>query len=168
MPVPDTLLLNDRQQRADDWYDTVQPKVYVGTTLYEFPRPIRKLWFRDAWEFDRYKIPLKDGEVLAGQSRNGVRVFLEGQIAHHDSAEITTLAGMFDEVETMRSQLDANETNGKYEFFFFHDSATPYYRKLKDCTTLKFEVNLTTKNLFSYSVEIHSDDAAVYTSAPGS
>lgn len=167
MPVPESLLTNDRQQRIADWSETVQPKIYAGSTLYEFPRPVRIFRFRDAWAFDRYKVPLKDGETIAGQSRRGVSIVIDGQIALQDGDDKTSEADMFAEIEAMRGHLNANETNGKYELFLFHDTETPYYRKFKDCSTVTFDLDLSNKTLFAYAVEIHSDDPTIYTTAPG-
>ncbi|MFQ5732300.1 MAG: hypothetical protein ACE5KM_10140 [Planctomycetaceae bacterium] len=167
MTVPDPLLLADREQRIADWGDTVQPVIYAAGTLYKFPLPVRVFRFRDTWDFDRFKVPLKDGETIVGQSRTGVAVFVEGQIATQAGATKQTAAEMFAEVETMRSRLNANGTNGKFELFLFHDSATPYYRKFKACSTLRFEVNLSNENLFSYTAEIVSDDPVIHSTAEG-
>ncbi len=167
MTIPSAQLLADREQRIADWGDSIQPKIYAGSTLYEFPRPVRSLRLRDAWDFDRFKIPLKDGESIAGQSRTGVTIFIDGQIATQISTSKQTEAEMFAEIETMRSHLNANNTNGKFELFLFHDSATPYYRKLKNCSTIRFDVDLTNRTLFTYAIEILSDDPTLYTTAAG-
>lgn len=167
MSVPPSLLTTDREQRIADWGDTVEPVIYANATLYRFPRPIRVFRFRDAWDFERFKVPLQDCETTTGLSRRGVEIVIEGQIATQNGASKQTEAEMFAEIETMRSHLNANETNGKFELFLFHDSGTPYYRKFKDCSTSRFELNLSNRNLFSYAAEIHSDDPVIYTTAPG-
>ncbi len=167
MTIPTAQLLADREQRIADWGETIQPKIYAGTTLYEFPRPVQALRMRDTWDFDRSKVPLKDGETLAGQSRKGVAIFLNGQIASQAGTSKQTEAAMFAEIESMRSHLNDNATNGKFELFLFHDSATPYYRKFKNCSTLRFDVDLSNRNLFTYTMEIHSDDPTLYTTAEG-
>jgi len=167
MTIPTNMLLDDREQRITDWGDSVQPVIYAGATLYKFPRPVGRFRFSDAWDFDRFKVPLKDGESHVGHSRNGVRIVIEGQIAAQDGDAKQTEAEMFAEIETMRSHLNANATNGKFELFLFHDPATPFYRKFKDCSTIRFDLDLSTKTLFTYAVEIHSDDPTVYATAEG-
>jgi hypothetical protein len=166
MPVPESLLLNDREQRIADWGDTVEPVIYANETLYRFPRPVRVFRFRDAWDFDRFKVPLKDGETFVGQSRKGVEIVIAGQIATQDGASKQTEAAMFAEIETMRTALNAT-TCEKFELFLFHDPATPYYRKFKNCSTVAFDLDLTNRTLFGYRVEVHSDDPVIYATAEG-
>ena len=166
MTIPASLLLNDREQRVADWGDTVEPVIYANATLYRFPRPIRIFRFRDAWDFDRFKVPLKDGESLVGQSRKGVEIVIEGQIASQNATAKLTEADMFAEIESLRTHLNATSCV-KFELFLFHDSATPYYRKFKNCSTVAFDLDLSNRTLFSYRVEIHSDDPVIYTTAEG-
>ena len=149
MTVPESLLLADRERRITDWGETARPVVYSNGTLYSLPQPVRVFRFRDMWEFARFKVPLKDGEFINGQSRNGVTVVIEGQIAGQDGSAKQTVAEMFAEVEAMRTHLNANSSNGKFELFLVHDSATPYYRKFKACSTVRFEVDLSQRTLFS-------------------
>jgi len=167
MGVPDSLLLTDRQQRTADWADTIQPVVWSGQNLYEFPRPVRRFRFRDTWDFDRFKVPLKDGESIVGQSRKGVAVVIEGQIAHRLGEDTLTEADMFAEIETMRAILTAAGTAGKFELFLFHDTETSYFRKFKNCSMIEFELDLSNRTLFSYAANIHSEDPKIYVTPPG-
>ena len=167
MTVPASLTLNDREQRIADWGETNEPAIYQNAALHKFPLPIRKLRIRDAWDFQQFKVPLKDGDQLTGHSQQGVEILIEGQVALQDGAAKLTEGEMFAEIESLRTVLDAGSSSGKYELFLFHDTVTPYYRKFKSCATRQLEINLANRDLFSYSVLIHAEDPVIYTTAPG-
>ena len=74
---------------------------------------------------------------------------------------------MFQELEELRARLDVTSAGDEYEFFLYHDAASATYRKLKSCTTIRFDYDLSSKALFTYSIAIHAEDPAIYTAAPG-
>jgi hypothetical protein len=41
---------------------------------------VLSLRVHDAWDFDRFKVPLADGDFTVGHSRQGVDIAIEGQI----------------------------------------------------------------------------------------
>lgn len=49
---------------------TFKPAVYQNSTLYELPRPVLSIRVVDTWDFERLKVPLADGDFLAGHSQH--------------------------------------------------------------------------------------------------
>jgi hypothetical protein len=146
---------------------TFKPAVYDGSTLYELPRPIVSIRVQDAWDFEQFKVPLAAGDTVVGHSRQGVDIAVEGQIGTQGGGLKITEADMFQEIETLRSRLDVTSSGDEYEFFLYHDTATATYRKFKSCSTIRFDYDLSNKNLFTFSAAIHAEDPVIYTTAPG-
>ena len=142
-----------------------KPAVLSGETLFELPRPVTSLRLQDAWDFEQFKVPLADGDEVAGHSRQGVDVFLEGQIGTRAGALKPGEAEMFAEIENLRSALHVGAPDEKYTLFLYHDSGTSTYRHLKSCSTVRLEYDLSDKHLFTYSAVIHAEDPVVYTEA---
>lgn len=169
MTVPISQLRNDRQPPLDDWLaHSPRPAVYSGGSLYELPVPVTALRVRDAWDFERLKVPLADGDTLSGHSQQGAEIVLEGKIASQGGEQKETEQEMFAELEQLRSVLDVNADGPKYSLFLVHDADAEYYRKFKSCSTVKFEFDLSNRVLYAYSVVIHAEDPVIYATAPGS
>jgi hypothetical protein len=143
-----------------------KPALWRNDTLYELPRPITSLRIQDAWDFARFKVPLRDGDTLAGHSRGGVDVSLEGQLASHSGDLKLTEADMFSALEALRAALHVEHAADLYQLFLYHDAGTSTYRSFKSCTTVRFDYDLGDKRLFTYSALIHAADPVIYTSAP--
>ena len=167
MTVPDSQLLNDRDRRLTDWGETLKPSIYNNSVLYELPLPVLTLRIRDAWDFERLKVPLADGNFLAGHSRQGAEISISGQIGLQAGVVKSTQAEMFAEIENLHTALEVPSSTEKYSFFLFHDVQAAFYRKYKTCTTVRFDYDLSNKNLFMYSLVIHAEDPVIYTTAPG-
>jgi hypothetical protein len=73
---------------------------------------------------------------------------------------------MFAEVAALRSALAAESPESVYELFVYHDAASATYRSFRQCTTVRFECDLSAPQLFVYSAVIHASDPAIHTSAP--
>ena len=146
---------------------TFKPALYDGSTLHELPRPVTALRLRDRWDFERFKVPLAAGDTLVGHSLDGVDLAVDGQIVSQAGALMLSEHDMFSELETLRSALDVSAAGQKYEFFLYHDSESATYRKFKNCSTLRFEYDLSDKRMFKYAIEIHAEDPVIYTTAPG-
>ena len=144
-----------------------KPAVYDGSSLYELPRPIVSLRLQDAWDFEQFKVPLRDGDTAVGHSRDGVDIAIDGQIGTQQGELKASEEEMFQEIETLRSRIDVDSSADKYELFLYHDAASDVYRKFKSCSTVRFDVDLSDKHLFTYSAVIHADDPVIYTTAPG-
>lgn len=144
-----------------------KPATYRSGTLYELPRPITSLRLQEAWDFDQLKVLLIDGDLLAGHSRQGIDINLEGQIALQAGALRLTEQEMFEELENLRQALHVGATDNRYEFFLYHDQLTATYRKLKSCSTIRLETDLSNNHLFTYTAQLHAEDPNIYTTAPG-
>ncbi len=144
-----------------------KPAIYKNAALYELPRPVTSLRLRDGWDFERFKVPLASGESLVGHSRQGVAITLAGAIAFQAGTLKTSEEQMFEELEDLRDAFSVTSSDEKYEFFLYHDATSGVYRKLQNCTTVKFEFDLSDENQLVYSAEIFADDPDILTSAPG-
>ena len=146
---------------------TFKPALYDGSTLHELPRPVVAMRLKDRWDFEKLKVPLAAGDTLVGHSLDGVDLAIDGQIVSQAGTLLLSEQDMFAELESLRSALDVSASGTKYEFFLYHDAASATYRKFKQCSTLRFEYDLSDKRLFKYSVEVHAEDPVIYTTAPG-
>lgn len=144
-----------------------KPALFDASGLYLLPRPVTSLSWQDSWDFDQLKVILAEGDELAGLSRGGIELRIEGQIGSQDGDFKLTEEAMFTTLETLRNRLNAASDLEKYELFIYHDAATATYRKFKAASTVQFECDLSDVHLFSYSVSIHADDPTLYTTAPG-
>lgn len=157
----------DRNVRLTDWGETIAPAVYRSAATYELPLPVTLLKVRDSWDFERFKVPLADGDKRTGHSRKGVEITLHGQFGVSGGGFLADEDAMFTELNALRAALDVSPSAGKFEFFLTHDTSTPKYRKFKSCSTEWFEFDVSHRHLFLYKAVIHADDPLIYTTAPG-
>lgn len=143
-----------------------KPSLWRDGLLYELPRPITSLRIQDAWDYARFKVPLRNGDAIAGPSRNGVDVALEGQCGSRSGALTLDEAAMFAALEELRARLHVNDSSAAFEFFLYHDPATSTYRSLRNCLATRFEYDLSDPHLFTYSLVIHAADATIHSAAP--
>lgn len=143
-----------------------KPAIWRQSALYELPRPVVSLRIQDTWDFARFKVPLLDGDALAGHSRGGVDISLEGEFAMRDGTVTLSEAEMFAAMEGLRSALHVAAAAETYQFFLYHDAATATYRSFKACSTVRFEYDLSHKTLFTYAAVIHAADPVLHTTAP--
>jgi hypothetical protein len=143
-----------------------KPAVWKDSTLYELPRPVTSVRIQDSWDFARFKVPLAAGDTVAGRSANGVDIALEGEIGSQGGIVTAGEQSMFAAIEALRSALAADQPDQMYELFVYHDAASATYRSFRGCTTVRFECDLSTSQLFTYSALIHASDPVIYTSPP--
>lgn len=140
-----------------------QPGIARHGSVTEFPRPIQGFRIRDAWDFEKMKIPLLDGDQLVGHSRSGTEILLEGQIGQHTGSLKLSEPEMFSTLNLMRDALDVNESCPAFEFVLFADESTSEYRFFRDCTTVRFEFDLSEKCIYSFSAVIHAANPRIFT-----
>jgi hypothetical protein len=139
---------------------TFAPQIIRQTTILEIPRPIVSLRLADAWDVQRFKVPLRDGDILAGHSRNGTDIRLEGQIGSHEGSLKLDEGAMFDTLETLRAALHVESSTDTYILSLYHDHFGEH-RYFEDCTTTRFDVDLSDKHLFSFQIHIHASQPAI-------
>lgn len=144
-----------------------KPAVWKGGVLYELPRPVTVVRIQDSFDFARFKVPLAAGDSVAGRSRNGVDIAIEGEIGTQAGTLKSSEQSMFNTVDALRAALSAGAPDQTYQFFVYHDAPSGTYRSFRSCTTVRFECDLSAPQLFAYSALIHASDPAIYTSAPG-
>lgn len=143
------------------------PAVVRLGTIFRMPRPVVSLRVSEAWDFERFKVPLRDGDHCSGHSRQGVDIHLEGQIGSHDGALRLSEQEMFETLEELRAGLDVGSDDEKYELFLYLDEDSETYRKFKRCSSVRLDYDLSNPHLFTYSAVIHAEDPIIYDSAPG-
>lgn len=144
-----------------------EPAVVRDSTIVRLPRPIAALRVQETWDFERFKVPLRDGDQSLGHSRQGVDILIDGQIGSQDGALKLSEESMFEALESLRAGLDVSGGGSKFELFLYLDEIGGTYRKFKDCSSVRLEYDLSDPHLFTYSAVIHADDPAIYSTAPG-
>lgn len=143
-----------------------KPAVWKAGTLYELPRPVTVVRIQDSWDFARFKVPLAAGDAIAGRSANGVDIAIEGEIGKQAEVLKTDEASMFAAAQALRTALSPTDPDQVYRFFLYYDAGSATYRSFRNCTTVRFECDLSAPQLFSYSALIHASDPTIYTTAP--
>ncbi|MEX1230454.1 MAG: hypothetical protein WEB58_09445 [Planctomycetaceae bacterium] len=144
-----------------------QPAISFDGERYDLPRPVTKLLIDDAWDFQRFKIPLKAGDQLAGHSRNGVEITLAGQLGTQAGELTASEEEMFAALEELRAALHVADESQKYSFYLYYDELSETYRRFQSCTTVRFTYDLSDVHLFGYSLVIHAEDPVLHTTAEG-
>jgi hypothetical protein len=142
---------------------TFQPAVWKGGVLTSLPRPVTALRLSDSWDFERYKTPLADGDVVTGHSRNGVDVLLEGQIGSVSGMLILDEPAMMQAVIDLRGLLDVDNAAGRFGLVLYHNAITGQSRLFEKCTTTRFESDLSDPTLFTYSLLAHASSPDLVT-----
>ena len=139
-----------------------QPAISRPGSLVEFPRPILSLRVLDAWDFKKFKVPLSDGDQVKGHSRDGATIQIEGQIGSHSGSLKLTEVEMLSTLETIRQQLDVNATVGELSLVLFADQPNNQFRYFQNCTTSRFEFDLSNHHLYAYSATLHAADPVLH------
>ncbi|MBI1346183.1 hypothetical protein GC163_07820 [bacterium] len=142
---------------------TFRPAIVRGETLYELPRPLPQLKLVDTWDSEGFKVPLRDGETRQRHSRNGVVITLSGDVLSHDGTLQLDEQAMFETLEGLRAALHVGGETERYRLYLYFDAATETYRHFRDCSTLKFEYDLSDATRFRYELQIHAEDPQLYT-----
>jgi hypothetical protein len=143
------------------------PAIYRDSELWKLPRPVTSLRIQEAWDFERFKVPLADGDTHVGHSKQGIDIAIDGQFGSQDGTTKISEAEMFAVLEVLRSKLDVSDESEKFEFFLYYDGGSGTYRKFRECSAVRLEYDLSSPHLFSYAAIVHADDPNIYTTAPG-
>lgn len=141
---------------------TFRPTIARDSQLFELPRPITVLRVLDRWDFDRAKVPRVDGDTTFGHSRDATEIIIEGQIGSHAGQLRLTETEMFQTLEDLRAALHGNEPDETFEFYLFDD--INHHRSFRRCSTLRFEFDLSEKQLYTYGIVIRAADPLTYSS----
>lgn len=139
-----------------------QPAISRPGSLVAIPHPVLVFRIQDAWDFERMKVPLRDGDQLAGRSRNGVEIVIEGQIGEHAGNLRLTEPEMLASMQAFRSTLDVKEEQAQYSLVVFSDDQLDDHRFFRSCTTQRCEFDLSSQHLYSFSLLIHASDPSLY------
>lgn len=139
---------------------TFEPRIVHGDYSYALPRPILTLRLGDAWDVQRFKVPLREGSILTGHSRNGTEIRIEGQIGSQAGTLRLTEQAMFETLEELRTAVDVSHQSGPFMLSLYGD-AQGLHRYFAACTTLRLELDLSDKHLFSYSLHIHAAEPVI-------
>ncbi|MDA0833443.1 MAG: hypothetical protein O2955_04770 [Planctomycetota bacterium] len=142
-----------------------QPAVSLAGERYELPRPVTKLVIEDVWDVQRFKVPLKAGDQLAGHSQNGVEITLTGQFGTRAGELTASEEEMFAALEELRTALHVGDELQKYSLYIYYDELTETYRRFQHCSTIRFAYDLSDVHLFGYSLVIHAEDPVLYATA---
>ena len=138
-----------------------RPSIRRNGTLYELPRPIVSVRINDTWDIERYKIPLLQGDTFVGHSRSGVDIALEGQIGSQAGQITLDEPTMFAALEQLRTALNVADETDRFELVLYQDDDSDF-RSFRECSSLRFEYDLSNARLFTYSVVIHASDPSIH------
>jgi len=143
-----------------------RPAIWRNGVLLELPRPVPTLRIQETWDAERFKIPLVDGDKLVGHSRNGVDLNVQGQVGSQAGDLTLSEEAMLAALEALRAALHVSPTQDRYHFYVYYDSDTNTYRHFRNCSTTRFEWDLSDSHLFTYSATIHAEDPVLYLTGP--
>ncbi|HVJ84976.1 MAG TPA: hypothetical protein VM452_04980 [Caulifigura sp.] len=142
-----------------------EPAIWKGGSLWQLPRPVAAIRLADSWDFEKYKTPLADGDLVTGHSRNGLDVQLEGQIGHVAGSLRIDENAMLLAMLNLRTRLDVDNAAGRFRLVLYRNTSTGQSRYFEKCSTVRFESDLSDPRLISYSVLIHASSPELQTGA---
>ncbi len=143
-----------------------RPSLVRPDTVFELPQPVTSVRVQDAFDFAKLKAPQMTGDMLVGHSSSGVDIAIEGQIGSHAGNLRLSEEQMFLTLESLRQAVHSTSPEDRYRLFLYFDPATATYRSFRDCATVRFEYDLSRKQLFTYTLVIHASRPAIETSPP--
>lgn len=147
------------------------PRIYNAntTTLTSLPKPILSCRLPTVWSFDTHKVPLKDGGVTYGHSKNPHEIQITGSFGKVDASYKISEEDMWTTYTTLMTQLDLNPSSTKHEFFLYYDLGTTTYVKFKSVYPIQFDVDFGDDEhiIWPYTLVLGVDDNTIYTTAPG-
>ena len=138
------------------------PAIFRPSATTEFPQPVQVFRMMDTWDFEKMKVPLRDGDQIAGHSRQGVEIAIEGQIGKHSGELKLTEPEMLLTLQTLREAFNVDSAADQYSLILFADEPSSDYRYFKSCTTTRFEFDLSNQHLYSFAATIHAADPTLY------
>ena len=142
------------------------PAIWRNGVLYELPRPVVAVRIQDAWNFEKLKVPLSNGDIYTGHSQLGVDLSVEGKVGTASGTIQATEEKMFLTLESLRAALQVDPTHAPYDFFLYLDNSTKTYRSFRRCTTVRFEYDVSDPHLFTYRIVIHAADPKIWSVGP--
>jgi hypothetical protein len=143
-----------------------RPSIVRTTSQFELPQPVTSVRVQDSFDFAKLKAPHISGDLLVGHSSSGVDISIEGQIGSQAGNLRLTEEQMFLTLESLRQAVHSSDPDDRYRLFLYFDPATATYRSFRDCLTVRFEYDLSRKQLFTYSLVVHASRPAIETTAP--
>ena len=141
------------------------PAVYVAQIWKPLPRPVTALRIQETWDSERLKIPGADGDLVLAQSRNGVDISLSGQLGLTQSTIPLSEAAMWDALVDLRDWLNTTGDR-KFHLCLFADWRAGVYRHFRNCSTLRFEYDLSSPTLYTYQAVIHAENPVLHEQLP--
>ncbi len=146
---------------------TFRPAIYRGGVLYNLPRPITRLRIQESFDSQTFKVPLRDGELAGGQSRNGVDLLIEGQIGSQGEVLLLSEAQMLEELEALRNACHPGSPDELCELILYQDTGGSESRKYRDCSLVRLDTDLSNPWLFTYAITLRAHDPELKSDAPG-
>lgn len=143
-----------------------RPSLVRPDAVFELPQPVTSVRVQDAFDFAKLKSPLVSGDMLVGHSSSGVDIAIEGQIGSHAGDLRLSEEQMFLTLEALRQAVHSASSEDRYRLFLYFDPSTATYRSFRDCATVRFEYDLSRKQLFTYTLVIHASRPAIETTPP--
>ena len=134
---------------------TFAPTIFHTTSNFELPRPVSSLRISDAWDFEKVKVPLRDGDTVSGHSRNGTDIRIEGQIGTHGGQLQADELAMFDTLTALRTALHVGNGSETFILSLFNDGLGQH-RYFDECSTTRVDFDLSNKHVFTFSIQIHA------------
>jgi len=143
-----------------------RPAIVRTNSAFELPQPVTSVRVQDSFDFAKLKAPQVLGDMLVGHTVGGVDIAIEGQIASHAGHLRFTEEQMFLTLEALRQAVHSSSLIDRYRLFLYFDPATATYRSFRECATVRFEYDLSRKQLFTYTLVVHASQPAIDLSAP--
>ena len=143
-----------------------RPSIVRPSSVFELPQPVTSVRVQDSFDFAKLKVPLISGDMLVGHASGGVDIAIEGQIGSHAGTLRLTEEQMFLTLESLREAVHSSTPEDRYRLFLYFDPATATYRSFRECATVRFEYDLSRKQLFTYSLVVHASRPTIELTAP--
>ena len=155
----DDILNADARAFRSDWFavSVFQPALYDGVSYTSLPGVIISIRVGEPWDFERYKVPLKSGDVTTGLTPNGVDIEIRARIASETETDITL--DVFAEIETLRQTLHGM-LDGQFDFYLHHNELSNRY--FQNCSVVRLDYDASDPSLLAYILKLHADDPVIY------
>ncbi|WP_437225288.1 hypothetical protein SH661x_003999 [Planctomicrobium sp. SH661] len=140
------------------------PAILLSDSIVELPRPILICRVHDSWDFLKLKVPRQDGNRIAGPSRDGADITIEGQIGSQSGNVKLSEVTMLETVELLRSALHTSDDDG-FSLALYRDGDSNF-RYFRQCVTTRLEIDLSSQHLYSYALSIHAADPVLRSGLP--
>ncbi len=143
-----------------------RPSIVRPSSVYQLPRPVTSVRIQDSFDFAKLKAPRITGDMIVGHTSSGVDIAIEGQFGSHEGTPQLSEEQMFLTLESLRLAVHSENPEDRYRLFLYCDTETSTYRSFRECTTVRFEYDLSKSRLFTYSLVVHASCPVIEQSAP--